>query len=237
VVIWGDSFTKPSEVSVERMNLQTVLISLVITSLYLLLAIWGWGDLRGFFSHPARTGLAFVTIALAVAACFSQSSGFSSGRREMTSNRWVVFALIILALAIGWLAPHADRRNWWTIDGDAARYTGLALYFLGGVVRLIPVFELKNRFSAFVAVQEGHKLKTDGMYRVVRHPSYAGLLITTIGWCLVFRSSIGLLLTLGILVTIVGRIRAEERFLHEEFGEEYNAYRRQTRWRLLPFVY
>jgi protein-S-isoprenylcysteine O-methyltransferase Ste14 len=228
---------KRYEVLVERMNLQTVLASLITTSLYVLLAIWGWGDLRGFFSHPARSGLVIVTIALAVTACFSESSGFSSGRREMTSNRWVIFALIILAVAIGWLAPHADRRNWYAIDGDAVRYTGLALYLLGGAVRLIPVFELKNRFSAFVAVQEGHQLKTDGMYRLVRHPSYVGLLIATTGWCLVFRSSIGLLLTLGMLVPIIGRIRAEERFLHEEFGEEYAAYCTQTRWRLLPFVY
>ena len=143
----------------------------------------------------------------------------------MTSNRWVIVALIVLSLAIAWLAPHADRRNWWTIDGDAARYTGLALYLLGGVVRLIPVFELKNRFSAFVAVQEGHQLKTDGMYRFVRHPSYAGLLISTVGLCLVFRSSIGLLLTLAMLVPIIARIRAEEAFLHEEFGSSSTVHR------------
>jgi hypothetical protein len=67
------------------MNRQTVLGSLVGTSLYLLLAVWGWGDLQGFFSHPARVGLVIVTIALA--ACFSGSSGFSSGRREMTAKR------------------------------------------------------------------------------------------------------------------------------------------------------
>jgi protein-S-isoprenylcysteine O-methyltransferase Ste14 len=222
---------------VTRMNLQTVLGSLVGTSLYLLLAVWGWGDLQGFFSHPARIGLVIVTIALAVAACFSGSSGFSSGRREMTSNRWVIPALVILSLAIGWLAPHAERHDWWVIDGDAARYTGLELYLLGGIVRLIPVFELKNRFSAFVAIQEGHQLKTDGMYRFVRHPSYAGLLIGTVGWCLVFRSGIGFLIALGMFVPLIARIRAEEKFLHEEFGEEYSAYCRRTRWRLLPFVY
>jgi protein-S-isoprenylcysteine O-methyltransferase Ste14 len=224
-------------VLVRKMKLQTVLTSLIGTSLYLLLAIWGWGDIGGFFVNPARVGLVIVTVALAAAACFSESSGFGSGRKELKSNRWVIAPLIVLSLAIGWLAPHADHHNWWTIDGDVVRYVGLALYLIGGVVRLIPVFELKNRFSAFVAVQEGHKLKTDGMYRLMRHPSYAGLLITTVGWCLVFRSSIGLLLTLAMLVPLIARIQAEERFLHEEFGEEHAAYCRQTRWRLLPFVY
>jgi protein-S-isoprenylcysteine O-methyltransferase Ste14 len=219
------------------MSLQTILVSLGSTLLYLLLAIWGWGDLQGFFSHPARICFVIVTAALAVAACFTESSGFGAGRREMTSNRWVIVVLIVLSLAISWLAPHGDRRNLWAIDGDAVRYAGLALYLLGGVIRLIPVFELKNRFSALVAVQEGHQLKTDGMYGVVRHPSYAGLLIATVGLCLVFRSGIGLLLTLGMLITLIERIRAEERFLHEEFGEEYAAFCGQTRWRLLPFVY
>ena len=220
----------------ETMNLQAVM-SLGVTLLYLLLALWGWGGLQGFFSSPARTGVVIVTIALAVASCFSKSSGFGSGRREMTSNRWVVYALIILGLAIGWLAPHSDRHNWWIVDGNIARYVGLAMYLVGGIVRLIPVFELKNRFSALIAVQEGHQLKTDGMYRLVRHPSYAGLIVSTAGWCLVFRSGIGLLLTLAILISIIARIRAEERFLREEFGEEHAAYCRQTPWRLLPFVY
>ena len=219
------------------MTLQTLITSLGTTCLYLLLAIWGWGNFQGFFSHPAWIGFVTVTIGLAVAACFTKSSGFSSGRREMTSNRWVVAVFIVLLLAIAWLPPHTDRLNWWTIDGNAVRYTGLTLYLLGGVIRLIPVFELKNRFSAWVAVQEGHQLKTDGMYRFVRHPSYAGLLISTVGFCLVFRSGIGLLLTLAMLVPLIARIHAEERFLHEVFGAEYAAYCKQTRWRLLPLVY
>ncbi len=219
------------------MNLQTLLIAIGLSLLYLLLAICGWGDLQGFFSHPARIGLVIVTIALAVVACFSKSSGLSSGRREITSNRWVVFALIILGLAVSWLAPHAERRQWWIIDGDTVRYAGLAIYLLGGVIRLTPVFELKNRFSGLVAIQEGHQLKTDGIYRWVRHPSYVGLLIGSAGWSLVFCSGLGLLLTLTTLVPIVAHIRAEEELLQEEFGQEYTAYCSQTRWRLLPFVY
>jgi protein-S-isoprenylcysteine O-methyltransferase Ste14 len=57
------------------------------------------------------------------------------------------------------------------------------------------------------------------------------------GWALVFRSTIGLLLTAAMCGLIIARIRAEEDFLVREFGDQYRVYQRNTRWRLLPFIY
>ena len=57
------------------------------------------------------------------------------------------------------------------------------------------------------------------------------------GWALVFRSIIGLLLTAAMCVPIIARIRAEEEFLVQEFGDQYRKYQRRTRWRLLPLIY
>jgi protein-S-isoprenylcysteine O-methyltransferase Ste14 len=87
---------------------------------------------------------------------------------------------------------------------------------------------LGNRFSGLVAIQQGHTLVTDGIYRVIRHPSYLGLLLNTLGWALAFRSGVGLLLTALTLVPLVARIRAEERLLQSQFGAEYDAYRART---------
>jgi Isoprenylcysteine carboxyl methyltransferase (ICMT) family len=53
---------------------------------------------------------------------------------------------------------------------------------------------LGERFSALVAIQAGHELVTDGVYKVVRHPSYLGSLLAIAGWALLFRSAVGLLL-------------------------------------------
>ena len=74
---------------------------------------------------------------------------------------------------------------------------------------------------------------TTGLYARIRHPSYLGLLVASLGWALVFRSAVGLLLTAALLVPLVARIRDEERLLAAEFGAEYAAYRRRT-WRLVP---
>jgi protein-S-isoprenylcysteine O-methyltransferase Ste14 len=215
----------------------TLVGGLAATSLFLALAIWGWGDWAGFWAHPARVALILSSLIAVVAFGFSGSRGFSTGRREAVSNRWIFLPLTVLTLALGWLPAHTDRLDRWTIDGDATRYTGLAPYLLGGTIRLASVFALGHRFSALVAVQTNHALKTDGIYGFVRHPSYLGALLAVAGWSLVFRSALGLLLTFAMLLPILGRIRAEEHFLEEEFGDAYVTYTQDTPWRLVPGVY
>jgi protein-S-isoprenylcysteine O-methyltransferase Ste14 len=95
---------------------------------------------------------------------------------------------------------------------------------------------LGRRFSGLVAIQEGHELLTKGLYRVIRHPSYLGLLLLVCGWALVFRSAIGLLVSLLLVPILVARMNSEEALLESEFGEPYRDYRRRT-WRLLPYLY
>jgi protein-S-isoprenylcysteine O-methyltransferase Ste14 len=98
------------------------------------------------------------------------------------------------------------------------------------------LFALGRRFSGLVAIQEGHTLVTGGLYRWIRHPSYAGALVNNLGWVLVFRSVAGVLVLLPLVGLLLVRIRAEERLLASEFGREYDAYRQRT-WRLVPGVY
>lgn len=87
-----------------------------------------------------------------------------------------------------------------------------------------------------VAIQPGHRLVTNGVYGVIRHPSYLGLLIGSLGWALAFRSGAGLLLTALTIPPLLARIDAEERFLRMQFGDEYDAYRARTS-RLIPGLY
>ena len=84
------------------------------------------------------------------------------------------------------LPPWSDRKGIWIIDGDTIRWLGVALFAAGGALRLWPVFVLGDRFSGLVAIQPGHRLVTSGVYGVIRHPSYLGLLISSLGWGLRF---------------------------------------------------
>ena len=110
------------------------------------------------------------------------------------------------------------------------------LFAAGGALRIWPVFVLGRRFSGLVAIQPGHTLVTGGLYAVIRHPSYLGLLVNSLGWALAFRSGVGVLLTALLIPPLLTRINAEERLLHTQFGEEYDAYRRR-RSRLIPGLY
>ncbi len=199
------------------------------------LAIAGWGGWSAFFAHPALRALAWVTVGLAVLAVPS-GGGLSPGEKEDRGNRWVLGAFSIIAVLMAYFSAYTDRIGFWTVDGDAVRWAGVVVCAAGGVLRIWPVYVLRNRFSGLVAIQAGHKLETRGIYGVIRNPSYLGLLITSLGWVLAFRSGLGVLLAASLLVPLVARIHAEERLLREHFGAEYEAYCART-WRLVPGIY
>ena len=212
-----------------------VLMIVVSVSIWLGLAALGEGGLAAFLAHPARVALVFVTLALAGAGMLSEA-GLYTGECEDRSNRWIFVPLIAISLLAGWLPAWCDRNEILTLDGDALRWLGVALFAVGGVLRLAPTFALGRRFSGLVAIQPGHRLETTGLYGVIRHPSYLGLIVMMLGWALAFRALAGLLLATGAVWTLLARIRSEEALLEAHFGEEYAAYRARTH-RLIPGIY
>jgi len=214
-----------------------ILITALITFIVQFgVAIWGWDGWHAFFAHPQFRALVWVSLALGVLALFSGSSGLSSGEKEDKSDRWVLGAFAVIALLMSYLSAYTDRIGFWTFDGDTLRWIGVAVCAAGGVLRIVPVFVLRERFSGLVAIQAGHKLEKGGIYGLVRNPSYLGMIITSLGWVLAFRSGVGMILVAALLIPLVPRIRAEERLLREQFGSEYDAYCAHT-WRLLPWIY
>jgi len=203
--------------------------------IYLGLAVLGWGGFAAFFSHPALSVVAIATLVLSVVAIFSRVN-LSAGEREDRDNRWVIAALIVIGLLQAYLPAYTDRKEFWRLHGDRLRWLGVVLFIAGGVLRIWPVFVLGHRFSGLVAIQPGHTLVTTGMYGVIRHPSYLGLLVNALGWAFTFRSGVGVLLTAITIVPLVARIRSEETLLHTQFGAEYDAYRARTS-RLIPGLY
>jgi protein-S-isoprenylcysteine O-methyltransferase Ste14 len=209
--------------------------SIVGTLAYLGLAILGWGGFAAFFSHPALIALAITLVVLSGVALFS-GGNLSPGVREDRANRWVIVAFGLIGLLAAYLPAYTDRQGFWTLDADAIRWVGVVLFAAGGGLRIWPVFVLGRRFSGLVAIQPGHTLVTNGVYGVIRHPSYLGLLVNSLGWALAFRSAVGVLLAALLIPPLLARIRAEERLLRAQFGGEYEAYYNRTS-RLIPRVY
>jgi protein-S-isoprenylcysteine O-methyltransferase Ste14 len=217
-------------------NPRIIISSTVGVVIQLALTILAWGDWSSFFAHPARTWLVIGSFLLLISAWLTGTSGVSGGVAHSSASKTILYGFGVVILAVVVVPPFCDRRGIWVIDGDTVRYFGLTLFFAGSILRLAAVFALGRRFSGLVAIQPDHQLKTDGLYRYIRHPSYTGLLGSMIGYTLIFRSAIGLVLCVLLFILLVSRMNDEEQFLETHFADEYRNYRLRTR-RLVPMIY
>lgn len=115
------------------------------------------------------------------------------------------------------------------------RYVGLGLLVIGGVLGTGGVLALGRNLTAFPKPIEGGALVTSGVYRVVRHPIYAGLIFGTLGWSLFRANLLGIALSLMLLVFFDLKSRREERWLVEAYPG-YPEYQQQVK-KLIPFIY
>lgn len=116
-------------------------------------------------------------------------------------------------------------------------YVGVSCICIGITVRFIIIRSLGTYFTVDVTIREGHRIKTEGFYKYLRHPSYAFSLLTSLGLGLYLNNWLSLVLAFSIpFIAFSYRIKVEEETLIEQFGEEYLEYRRKTK-KLIPFVY
>jgi len=114
---------------------------------------------------------------------------------------------------------------------------GAALLVAGTALRWAAIRALWSYFTVNVSILEGQRVVRRGLYGVVRHPSYTGLLLRYLGLGLGFANWLSAALVfLPLLAATLYRIRVEEAALREHFGEEYAEYTRATR-RLVPGVF
>jgi protein-S-isoprenylcysteine O-methyltransferase Ste14 len=94
---------------------------------------------------------------------------------------------------------------------------------------------LGRNWSATVTVKEDHELIRGGPYALVRHPIYSGLLVAFIGSAIARAEWRGVLAVLIVLAALWRKLRLEERFMSETFGDEYRHYREHTA-ALIPYL-
>ena len=117
------------------------------------------------------------------------------------------------------------------------QYIGVVVIFIGIIIRLFAVFTLGPFFTVDVTIRQDHKLKKDGLYKYLRHPSYFASLVSFVGMGWTFNNWLSLLvLVVPILIAFINRIKIEEKLLIQHFGPEYTEYKKTTRG-LIPFIY
>ncbi|GAB0154844.1 protein-S-isoprenylcysteine O-methyltransferase [Chryseobacterium sp. Alg-005] len=145
---------------------------------------------------------------------------------------WIVIILsIAAAVSISYIFKFPITPKSWIF------YTGEAFILLGIIFRLIIIRSLGRYFTVDVAIRENHKIKKEGFYKYLRHPSYAFSLLTFLGLGLFLNNWLSLVFAfVPPFLAFNYRMKVEEEALIDEFGDEYIQYRRSTK-KILPFIY
>jgi protein-S-isoprenylcysteine O-methyltransferase Ste14 len=116
-------------------------------------------------------------------------------------------------------------------------WVGALIGWAGLVLRWWSFVTLGRYFTVVLKTSEDQPVIERGPYRVLRHPSYAGLLLVLAGCGLMVGNWFGAGCSLAVvLAALVYRIRIEERALSQALGDRYDDFA-ASRARLVPFVW
>lgn len=137
-----------------------------------------------------------------------------------------------VAIGIMHVAPLATIH-----PAGAAAWTGLGVLWSGIALRVWSIRTLGRYFTYTVQIGKDQPVITTGPYRIIRHPSYTGLLLVVIGLGLLIGNWLSLVgLTAVVMCALAYRIKVEERALLKNLGEHYRSYA-ATHRRLIPVIW
>jgi protein-S-isoprenylcysteine O-methyltransferase Ste14 len=175
-------------------------------------------------------------VASEVVIAVATRTGRSGGKVRDRGSQLILWMAIVVSLtACEWVrrimpANIFGGAAWLKTASVVALVTALA-------IRWTAVFTLGKSFSANVAIRQSQKLMRSGLYRMVRHPSYLGLLMVFVAIGIHSRNWTSFVVAIvPTTAALIYRIQVEETVLREAFGEEYARYSRMTK-RLVPGVY
>ena len=112
---------------------------------------------------------------------------------------------------------------------------GAALTFAGLVFCVWARFVIADNWSGDVQLKRDHELIVKGPYALVRHPIYTGLLLAFVGSALAVGEWRGALAVAIVAVSFWRKLRREEAFMRQQFGETYARYAASVP-ALIPFL-
>jgi len=179
-------------------------------------------------------GLVFLISELLLTVTRRSRSG--TGTKQDRSTLRVVWLVIMVTVAAGiYVAkrlPAAALPHHRSVE-----FAGVVLFVAGLLLRWWAIITLGRFFTVDVTIEKDHELVERGPFRVVRHPSYTGVLLAFVGLALTLGNWAALLvILLPIGGAFIHRMNVEENALAGALGTQYTDYMRRTK-RLVPFVY
>jgi len=157
-------------------------------------------------------------------------------QRQDKGSRVVLLCLVVFGLLLGVLLALKIPATAITSVSVILFWLGILLMYAGIALRLYAIIVLGAFFTTTVAVAAEQPVIEAGPYRLIRHPSYSGILLILLGFGLSLTNWLSLLVIMGCaIIGLSYRIHVEEHVLQEQLGQRYQEYMRRTK-RLIPFV-
>ena len=162
----------------------------------------------------------------------SQPADAQLDKSSMRTLWMTIGVSVTLAVLIG-----LQRIGHFELGSRLFPIAGITLIICGLCVRWFAILSLKHQFTVDVSIRENHRMIKKGIYRFVRHPAYAGSLLSFFGLGFCFSNYLRIsIISVPICVVFLHRVRIEEEALIHAFGSEYLDYRASTK-RFLPGIY
>jgi protein-S-isoprenylcysteine O-methyltransferase len=172
-----------------------------------------------------------------------------AGEKQDRSTLRVIWIVIIISIGAGvfvarstLLQPRpagtAGSNSIFVLPyADVFAVAGVVLFAAGLLLRWWAIITLGRFFTVDVVVEKDHEVVERGPFRLVRHPSYTGVLLAFVGWALTLGNWGAMLVVLvPIFAVFIHRMNVEEQALQRALGDRYVSYMRRTK-RLVPGVY
>lgn len=177
----------------------------------------------------------FVVWAVAELATYLRLRGHSLSRNRDRGSRIVLVTGYWIAILVAFVFAFAVPSATITWHRELEFYLGVVLLVGGLVLRQYAIVILGPFHTLDVSTHAGQPVVEAGPYRWVRHPSYAGAMLTAAGILICSTNWLSLVCYWLVVAVYVYRIWVEEIALAEDLGAPYRAYMRRTK-RLIPYV-
>jgi len=124
------------------------------------------------------------------------------------------------------------------LDNVVSFIVGPVVLISGAILSIKGAWDLgRKQISLWPAPVPDGTLKTKGIYGVIRHPLYSGLLLSSLGYASATSSAERFALTFALAYMLRKKIDVEEKFLIESYGDEYEDYMEEVPYKICPKVF
>jgi protein-S-isoprenylcysteine O-methyltransferase len=180
--------------------------------------------------------LGLIYLVSEILLTLTRRSRSKTGTKQDRSTLGIIWLVIAVSITAGVFVAQ-NFRSAALPHGQMFAIAGVVLFVAGLILRWWAIVILGRFFTVDVTIEKDHELVERGPFRVVRHPSYTGVLLAFVGLGLSLCNWAALLvILLPISAAFIHRMNVEEDALSDALGARYADYIKRTK-RLVPFVY